>query len=540
MAVPKQPNPWLKQWPWFALLLIVVFAMAVRIRIADMPLERDEGEYAYAGQLILQGIPPYKLAYNMKLPGTYAMYAGLMSMFGETARGIHLGMALINSITIILVFLLGKRLFDALTGVAAAATFAVLSNSHTLLAMAAHANHFVVLFAVAGLLSLLYAQSSTRFIGYFWSGLLLGLAFLMKQQGIFFAVFAVLAIVGNAWTNRPLNWKACALKIGVLALGCLIPFAITCGLLWRAGVFEKFWFWTFRYAREYVSVVSLPQGVGLFWRSFSAITAYFWPIYIFPVTGVLIVFVLREDRLRGLWLLALSLLSFCGVAVGLYFRYHYFLLALPAVCLFVGVAVSHGRKLLPQQTLYQGIPVLLFATALGGAIYLGRGPLFYLPPAALMQALYAGNPFLKTEAIGQYIRQHSAPDARVAVLGSEPEIYFTSRRHSATGYIYMYGLMEPQPFALEMQKEMIREMEAAEPQFIVMVEFEFSWLRRRNSYPLILDWTSSYLPNRYHAVAVLDYISPTQIEEAWGPDAARREPHGDDFVIVFERNASPK
>ena len=24
-----------------------------------MPLERDEGEYAYAGQLILQGIPPY-------------------------------------------------------------------------------------------------------------------------------------------------------------------------------------------------------------------------------------------------------------------------------------------------------------------------------------------------------------------------------------------------------------------------------------------------------------------------------------------------
>lgn len=36
------------------------------------PLERDEGEYAYAGQLMLQGIPPYQLAYNMKLPGTYA------------------------------------------------------------------------------------------------------------------------------------------------------------------------------------------------------------------------------------------------------------------------------------------------------------------------------------------------------------------------------------------------------------------------------------------------------------------------------------
>ncbi len=48
---------------------------AVRIRLLGIPLERDEGEYAYAGQLLLQGIPPYKLAYSMKFPGTYVAYA---------------------------------------------------------------------------------------------------------------------------------------------------------------------------------------------------------------------------------------------------------------------------------------------------------------------------------------------------------------------------------------------------------------------------------------------------------------------------------
>ena len=46
----------------------------------------------------------------------------------------------------------------------------------------------------------------------------------------------------------------------------------------------------------------------------------------------------------------------------------------------------------------------------------------------------------------------------MAVLGSEPEIYFLARRHSATGYIYTYGLMEAQPFARRMQDEMIREI----------------------------------------------------------------------------------
>jgi len=64
-----------RRWRYAILLLIILFSACVRFRLRDFPLERDEGEYAYAGQLILQGIPPYQLAYNMKLPGTYAAYA---------------------------------------------------------------------------------------------------------------------------------------------------------------------------------------------------------------------------------------------------------------------------------------------------------------------------------------------------------------------------------------------------------------------------------------------------------------------------------
>src|SRR3954467_4436425 len=93
-----------------ALVLIICAAASIRIRLLDMPLERDEGEYAYAGQLMLQGIPPYKLAYNMKLPGTYAAYAMIMAGFGETTRGIHLGLIFVNSITTLLVYFLGRRL----------------------------------------------------------------------------------------------------------------------------------------------------------------------------------------------------------------------------------------------------------------------------------------------------------------------------------------------------------------------------------------------------------------------------------------------
>src|SRR5437870_13560471 len=76
---------------WIFLAAIVLgLVIAIRIRLLAIPLERDEGEYAYAGQLMLQGIAPYKLAYNMKFPGTYAAYAVMMSIFGQTIIGIDL------------------------------------------------------------------------------------------------------------------------------------------------------------------------------------------------------------------------------------------------------------------------------------------------------------------------------------------------------------------------------------------------------------------------------------------------------------------
>src|SRR5471030_236560 len=86
-------------WPWLAVLAVLIFVGFIRVRLLEMPLERDEGEYAYAGQLILQGLPPYELAYNMKLPGTYFAYAAGMSLLGQTIAGVHLTLLLANSLT---------------------------------------------------------------------------------------------------------------------------------------------------------------------------------------------------------------------------------------------------------------------------------------------------------------------------------------------------------------------------------------------------------------------------------------------------------
>ena len=153
------------------------------------------GEYAYTGQLILQGISPYQQMYNMKLPGIYVAYAGVLAIFGQTHSGIHLGLLLINAATIVLIFLLAKRLIDSTAGVVSAVCFAVLSVSQSVQGVFANAEHFVILPAVGGLLLLLKALDDDRPWLLFYSGLLLGISFLMKQHGAAFLAFGGLYLL---------------------------------------------------------------------------------------------------------------------------------------------------------------------------------------------------------------------------------------------------------------------------------------------------------------------------------------------------------
>ena len=90
---------------------------------------------------------------------------------------------------------------------------------------------------------------------------------------------------------------------------------------------------------------------------------------------------------------------------------------------------------------------------------------FEVSPVQVSRMVYGDSPFPESFRIADYLREHTSPDDKIAVLGSEPEIYFYSRRHSATGYIYTYPLMEPQKYARRMQEEMIREIEQRNPKY---------------------------------------------------------------------------
>src|SRR2546423_10451642 len=95
-----------------ACLGVVAVALLLRWPLASIPLERDEGEYAYIAQRWLRGDVPYRDAFDQKPPGAFAAYAVTFGLLGESIGAIHWGTQLYTLGTLALVGLLGKRLND--------------------------------------------------------------------------------------------------------------------------------------------------------------------------------------------------------------------------------------------------------------------------------------------------------------------------------------------------------------------------------------------------------------------------------------------
>ena len=503
--------------------VLVVVAVA-RLRLLNFPLERDEGEYAYAGQLMLQGIPPYQLAYNMKFPGTYAAYAVIMALFGQTPAAIHFGVLCMTTLTALMLFWLGKQILDWTAGMVAATSYAVMAASPAMLGLAGHATHFAAFFATAGLCVMWRTRQGGHGLMVMTSGLLFGAAILIKQPAALIALWAAMAFAVTRFrrTETPIGKRLGA--IAAFGTGIILPFALCCLVLWRAGVFEKFWFWTIAYARQYASLIPISAVPMIFWKTFCLVTVSVFLLWLVVAAGLGMVWFDKRLRPTRLWLLGFSLASALTICPGFYFRKHYYLLTLPAAALLAGCAVSGARRLWSQRAKNSrpgDWPVWGYALMVAATIIAKSNIWFAGTPVQIARTMYGDDPLPESEIIAKYIRDNSAPDTRVAVLGSEPEIYFLSRRHSATGYIYTYGLMEEQPFARRMQDEMIREIGIHPPGFIVFADNPLSWARKPDSDPTIFNWWNSYQTN-YILVGMADIISPTQTVYALGKEWVAR------------------
>lgn len=527
---------WQKTWLLdVGMAFFLLLALFLRYRFLEVPLERDEGEYAYMGQLLLHGSLPYSEAYNMKFPGIYFAYALILALFGQTHTGIHSALLLVNIATSLILFIVGRRWIDGVSGWVAGSSFLVLALSPSLQGYWANTEHFIIFFVSLGFFLILLAEEKGKSGYLFFGGLSLGFSFLIKQHAIFFLIFGFLYVCFVYFTKGHGHYQIWLAKAGLFSFGLAIPFFLIVILFSTQGLFEQFFFWTFRYAAKYASQLTIYEGIPYFKKNFSPIVITNFPIFVFILFGLVGTAGMKSKPIRSLWVYGFFIASFFAICPGWFFRPHYFILLLPSLALLSGIGASSILKKLPPQKGAVATVLILFFISLLYPVYNQRKPLFSFTPEELCRRVYGLNPFPESLQIADFIKKNTSKEDTIAVVASEPQIYFYSQRKAATGYIYTYPLMESHGFALKMQEEMIRQIESAAPEYILYTNIPTSWLMGKESKMLIFDWLNGYLDGRYALDGVVDIISSTATVYKWGEEARRYSPVSDINFFIYRK-----
>src|SRR5262249_42431787 len=356
------------------------------------------------------------------------------------------------------------------------------------------------------------------------SGILFGLAFLVKQSGAAFGLFAVVYTLAGDTAPRADVGRRIVWALAIVA-GALVPVVAAGAALAAVGVFDPFWFWTVTYALHYASSVGPAAGVLLFVRTAAEILASSYLVAIVALVGLSALFWDPEARRRGTFILLFALCSLVGTSAGLYFRNQYFVLLLPTGALLAGLGVDVlARRLArdhPERR--RGLAMVLAVVPLVAFVFGERVILWEISPERVSRQLFGLNPFPESIEIARYLRDRTTDGDRIAVIGSEPEIYFYSGRRGATGYIYMYPLMESQPYVGRMQREMIGEIETARPRFVVLVNASASWNMQPQSDRTVFEWWGRYAAN-FERVGFVDIVSDRPATYTWRPPPAPSVP----------------
>jgi hypothetical protein len=294
--------------------------------------------------------------------------------------------------------------------------------------------------------------------------------------------------------------------------------------------------WTINYARQYGSLVSLSEAPQTFIHNIKEVIGAGWPLWVLAGIGLIAGLWDKPTRPSTAFLLGVFACSALAVSAGFYFRYHYFIL----VCRqFTACRCCREQSLgsIDRSRERGSIPrVLLFGAALSLPLFREKKFFFEFSPVEASRLIYGESPFPESVRIAEYVREHTKANDTIAVLGSEPQIYFYSHRHSATGYIYTYALMERQKYAPKMQSEMIREIELTHPKYLIFVGMNDSWLERPGSERLIFTWAPDYIAQNYSVAGLVDLGAPKPAHYYFG-DIPRPLPQLESYVLICERKS---
>jgi hypothetical protein len=521
-----------------ALLLLVYL---IRSNFFNIPFERDEGAYGYYGKLLLNGKVPYKDFYEQKFPGIFYFYAFMVGVFGDTVRGLHIGFMFLNMATILLLFFATRRMFSSFAGLVSAITYAIVSMTPNLSGFTVQGEHGVAFFIALGIYFYTFTRRSLSWKYFFLTGLAMGAAFMVKTSGIFLVLWGGLAIVADFFFDgRERSVKEFFRRTLIYSGAVFLVVGFLFVLIAMKGSFDEMIYWAYEIPKRYVSRIPWEQGKVYLEYTYKAITADYKFFWMHAGASVIILFARNIGWSLKLSMLTLVFLSAATIFPGYYFYGHYWIQILPGLAVLAGVTVfavgniiSRFTKFDPLKLNYAYCAIFILVTL----SHVNKKKSYYFNPNydLILRTVYGNNPFPETWKIAEYINANSKPEDNIVSIGSEPEIYFYTRKNCPSRHAYFSALVDNVKEHKEWQREFVKDVEAASPRYIVFYNHSISLMVQPETDRYIWEWYDKYIKN-YQLIGCVDmidgYLSANYV---WKEQLANYQPQGKNVIYVYER-----
>lgn len=448
------------------LLVILLGQFLWRLHFIDLPLDRDEGTYAYIAQRIVAGELPYRDVFDHKPPAVYYIYAGVVALGGNSLQAIRVFTAGYSLLTTLALFGVGLRLLGPGGALVAAALYAFFGAGPAVQGIAANTETFMVLPLVLALLAFLIAKERGRPGWYLLAGLLSGLAVMMKPV----AGFNFLPLLLFA-----LNLNALWLLLGFAVVPLLFTLYFT-----LQGALGPFLFCNLTVNKLYLASSPCPNflldpsfGLTVILKQARMDNGLLWAFALLALLLILLREKLPAWRLTALW----TVFAFSGVAASSLFFPHYFIQLVPGLALLTAYAflwLYRSRELLLK--LLAGLLAVWLV-----AITLPYQVPFYLTtdPYRMVLTLYGNRTFGLSHWFALVLKERLAPGDTVFVFAAEPELYFYLGQKAPTKYPNYLGWMVP----FVSTKTILGEVKPKRPRFVLLTDYAprgcelAAWLR---------------------------------------------------------------
>ncbi|HEY0738983.1 MAG TPA: glycosyltransferase family 39 protein [Herpetosiphonaceae bacterium] len=456
-------------WRSDVLLLAGVLLLSLLLRLPGfaLPLERDEGAYAYVAWSWLHGGLPYRDAFDHKPPLVYLLYMPPLLFGSPSALAIRVWATLLFLADVALVFAIGRRTWGRGAGLLAALIFGVAGSAFDLQGLVLNTDQALVLPALIALWCAIRLRETRQMRFAIGAGAALAATVLIKPVGIVLLPALLLACERNVRSIRRVY--------GGAALGAAIVGLPLAGYFALRGGWNDLVFGVLTYNRLYASESQDRWLLGPLVDMFAA----FVPLLLVAIGGVALLPGRADSSLtpanrRSGWLIVGWCAALLLAAIGslrAYIHYYYpilpFLALLAAPCLLWLRRIDAGTD--PLRRGANQLAALLLAALL--LVPFARQNLSLLGTTAEQQAvrLYGDvgrHYFAQAPLVAEYVRERTQPSDYIYIFAAEPEVYLLAERRAANRYIYDYPLGLVPGAAAELRQDL-----AARPPKLVITYF---------------------------------------------------------------------